>query len=340
MNRSLVPALVGAVLFAACSSSKDEPDAGELCDTVVEGLAARIATCHGRTEALALDRLRGTWSCGEVAAAERAGRTRLDRAKASECLAAVDALTCHTLDLLDGVPPTACQEALVGQVAVGGECTLAYDTSECDRGYCQLSACNAPGTCAPLAFEGESCAALPCGPELGCRLTDHVCIREPGPLELAEDEPCDGDLDCRDGLYCDSAATCQPRLAQNADCTRDSACVPGLRCDGFTGACVPLTYVGGRCVPGDGDCLSGDSCDDATERCVAWPGVGGACGYPDGASEYRGCSDSYCDEDSGTCAAFLPLDAACQAGPGANPCGPFATCTDGFCAASYCGDRR
>ncbi|MEE2786394.1 MAG: hypothetical protein VX589_03580 [Myxococcota bacterium] len=114
------------------------------------------------------------------------------------CLAAIDQSTCEDIDLQTF--EAQCDQAFVGQLAIGSPCTL---DAECSGGFC-------PG-------------------EDGC---SQRCM----PLS-AQGQPCDidGPVQCRVGLDCGFEKLCQPKIVaaslagQNQLCTQ-SRCRAGLRC--------------------------------------------------------------------------------------------------------------
>jgi len=124
------------------------------------------------------------------------------------------------------------------------------------QGTCEFARSTAPG--APCTASGE------CQPGSFCGLT-HVCTPATGSAK--EDEPCEGDADCADGLRCGVlgfASVCQPEGKGDLGkpCSAPGDCVAGLGC---------LQGVCGQPPVGTPPLLGGSP--SKTETCVAEGGA-------------------------------------------------------------------
>jgi hypothetical protein len=161
------------------------------------------------------------------------GRVAYDGEAAAACKESFEAYIAglDACSSIDDIQPEGCEEVVLGQVAVGGNC---LNSEECaDDGNC--------------VNEGEACY---------------------GTCEAAN--TC-GDAVCADGEYCDRDDTCQPKLDVGDacgfadDCTATSEDVRCLVASGESeGTCTAYGTVaaGEACGFDDDFCASGLSCDD------------------------------------------------------------------------------
>jgi hypothetical protein len=199
--------------------------------------------------------------------------------KVQACLDAIKAGGC---DVLNGVSPAACEDAIEGTVASGGDCDA---TTECaGSDFCAFESSSCPGKCTALKSEGS---------------------------------PCDGEDNCQDGLTCQSGSmpdqrTCRKPAASGEACDGASApdCEAGLACIGAmgstSGSCKSFDQIqtkglGEVCDFEKGElCQEGLSCSieqvsaTPTFKCVGASATGAACrpGIPDPCP-----ADEYCDAD-------------------------------------------
>jgi hypothetical protein len=363
-TRTVSLALACAALLAGCGSSAgSDQDARSFCQQQAAALVPSMTACMSTDPAFASAYLSLALECEALGEMQAAGTLGIDASKVDACLAAVKGLSCLDLYLLDGGVPEACRAVLVPEVEPGGAC---HSTSgvECVAGWCDVTACNLPGTCVAYAQLGQPCDVDRCAPGLVCAggTCEELVVHRAG-----VGESCNVlGVVCDEGLYCHydtgtSASTCQPVAAVGSDCSDDSrACPVGSLCrsTGTAHLCVPVAAAGERCAPGLRMCQQGLSCapdDDAglTGVCTAWPGVGGACGFTP--QEVVPCAQGYCDEPlisrlaparlapsslavpttTGTCQPFKALGDACSGAIGGE-CDLRATCVDGTCQRSYC----
>jgi hypothetical protein len=300
--------------------------------------------------------------CDRIAEAAEAEHVGFDRALAEDCVASLEALTCWAADVQGGPPPE-CADAVPARVAEGGTCFT--DTPiECIDGYCELFACNAPGTCVTYALAGQPCGVDPdyrrCAEDEGfyCDGTNHCALSTP-PVISGLDEACGSGQICDEGLYCDWTGMEPLCKAQGTGaCSGEDACVQGYRC--IDGTCTTIKAVGQGCTTGIQECLYGAYCKapegSTAGVCTAWPRAGGACGSM-GPGEYADCIDSWCEGAtngmalspaqrsalvspvaqiaSGTCQPYIGLGEYCGDASG-DACGPAAFCNEGSCAKAYC----
>jgi hypothetical protein len=221
---------------------------------------------------------------GDLAKAIAAGKSIFDGQQAQACLDGLHARGCGR------TPPAvdqACERAVKGTVAVGGNCNWIY---ECATGRCEPESAGAcPAKCVAVSGPGESCSDGPCDLRAGLRCIANACSAlhtvnqkcksiDDCALDLFcdlltgvcavrsfEQASCEADEQCADGLFCDASpegGLCRKRIAQGRSCTASSAeairfaCVDGSVCRGFNftkaattpGTCAALGEVGASCV--------------------------------------------------------------------------------------------
>jgi len=118
------------------------------------------------------------------------GRSTWDGARAAECVAQLQALTCDEYSArvrLMGDAPLGCSP-ITGLVADGGACGAPW---ECVSGYCAGVAPGVEGTCAALPGEGAACPTDQCAEGLRCDLATSVCVvPKADGAECATDDEC------------------------------------------------------------------------------------------------------------------------------------------------------
>jgi hypothetical protein len=244
-----------------------------------------------------------------------AGRIAYDGQKAKACVDDINGLSSCNRSVVraPGALP-ACQQALVGLVAAGGDC---FFNEECvgdgtGPGTCQsASGCDSwrqccPGTClaaTPTVPAGGDCGG---GPTVRCA-TGTTCVYLPGqsttscqPLVATAGASC-ATVACVGSLYCDPVtSTCQRPAPEGGACNpalNDTDCDdPRDRCDS-TSVCLPRIAVGASCSA-DGTCVRWASCDTNLHTCVQLPGLGEPCLAPPGLQCLGGAS---CDPATQTC---------------------------------------
>lgn len=200
---------------------------------------------------------------------------------AEKVQACLDAVSTGGCDILMGVTPAVCEDALEGKVASGGNCNASSECAGAD--FC--------------AFEGSTCPG--------------VCTQP-----KSENSLCESDDHCQDGLTCQFDAMgerlCRKPAAAGEACDGASGpdCEAGLACIGAMGAtsgtCKTFAQIqtkglGDACNLDAGElCQEGLSCAvdqlgmPATFKCVGASATGAACrpGVPDPCP-----ADEYCDVD-------------------------------------------
>lgn len=207
------------------------------------------------------------------------------------------------------------------------------------------------GRCEPWRRPGDDCsptAGRQCDPALGYCLqaSSFTCTAWPAAPGGGDGEPC-GVAGCKPGFYCDEAnpqpavgPLCRAQGGLDATCdpTVPSACLFPYGCmdldssmPGATGKCSSGLEPGQPCTAGASSCKYGAHCPGPggmAGACTLNPGVGGTCGQV--GVERIGCFDSWCriaeGATTGTCTAFLPLDAPCNPDALDRPCGHMASC--------------
>jgi hypothetical protein len=201
--------------------------------------------------------------CPRMIESEAAGRLVYTPSDGTACIAALTSDDCPLTDEL--IPTAACGNAVVGTVALGGDCASygLFDLNECaGSAYCgggDSSACLQ--TCVAFREENEACElTVRCAPGLTC-LND-VCVPN---VDAGEGEPCDGPdaPECATNFYCDGASTteagaCQPTRTSGA-CASSDECSAGYLCNS-SGTCTRRKELGDSCVEGENECLLFDFC--------------------------------------------------------------------------------
>lgn len=267
----------------------------QLASAYAKAQCSRVARCFGALSKAAL----GDEDCAEymekvIGQSVFASLGTLDPTrfvyhpdKAPACLAAIEAADCDVMFPI----PQACDAAIEGLVAAGGECT---HPKECQGGlYCDVSQGTCPGTCMARPGEGQPCADGLCAKGLQCETIIDSVTTQPSDVCLAPasaQQPCDGGSygGCRVDMFClgKNATTpgkCIPIanlfvVTDGLACnwTEGSLCGPGLHCgltDGTTlaGTCQGPATSGGACTASLPDmCPAGEFCDVII-------GLGGIC---------------------------------------------------------------
>ncbi len=232
---------------------------------------------------------------------------------------------------------TACDDALIGHVAAGGECE---NTIECaGTAFCDVdTAC--PGVCTDRVDEGAACDLdVECAVGLMC--AQNTCATPLGAGDACGGE---GAADCTLGLLCKAAGFGQPGICtpiedlptagngQACDLGKLELCDSGLSCvlqSDLSSKCQSKYAKGASCAFGVPDpCSQGEFCTSTFEnpdgKCTPLPGDGEPCG--EGGLGGGLCGDGLtCAEE--TCEPFRDLGGQCKVS---------AQCYSGSCADSVC----
>ena len=239
-----------------------------------------------------------------------AGSVKYRADKVSACLSEISGRSC---DELTQRGFDACEQALEGTVASGGDCKADYECQGKDS-FCEFSAA-CPGKCAARKAAGESCTA---------------------------------DDDCTNGLMCADDGTCTKPVGLGAACGQGVApdCEPRYACLGgdattqTAGTCTdPATVLSGK--EGDTcDIQATDLCDagltcaatsagpPAGVECVAKVASGATCkhfAFPDQCPAGEYC-DAAATDLEGTCKALPKAGEPCVQGLTSKLCEPYARC--------------
>lgn len=259
------------------------------------------------------------------------GRVSYDGELMQECIDGIRDASC---DLLNNSRITACERAIEGTVAIGGDCS---DLEECEgAAYCKFGS-SCPGTCTAYETEGGPCSQDDdvCAEGLVCDDETERCVRPAGPGDR-----CGGGVEapCGGGQFCAGededngmAGNCRvasevftAKLGEDCDFFTGRLCEKDLSCsivgfDETTGdlqwMCEATVASGGACnasVPGT--CPSGEYCDipadDFQGTCRSVPADGEPCAT-DLSGEATLCGpQSGCD--GGTCRALQQIGGTCQ----------------------------
>jgi len=205
-----------AVWLGACGagSGPSPYDEAGFCDAVATAYAA---CCGG--------------SLDDVSCRERFfrpvtdGEASVSFGDADECRAGHEraAVGCGGLTEIERA---ACDEMLVGHLAVGSPCP--------DPRLCTEGAVCVGGTCVALAGAGAACVPFSCERGLYCNVDEAICrdVRGDGDAcEIGDEAQCRSDLRCVDGR-------CGEGLPDSAPCTISDEC-DSLSCEGDRCAPAP-----------------------------------------------------------------------------------------------------
>src|SRR5215471_4534732 len=228
-------------------------------------------------------------------AAINASVVRYDAQKASSC---IDALTAQGCDLFVQRAPAICDEALAGDVPLGGACSI---DSECaGLAYCDVRAAVCPGVCAERRGDGQSCVE-----DSNCQsgLTCHAQVCK---APATAGQACDGPtgVGCRPGLFCvgasanlagtcaDPATVLSAKMGQACDLMAQRLCETPLTC-------------------------AIDSVAPNTFSCHAKSASGQPCalGLPEPCPEGEYCNAPLTAPTSGSCAPLPKAGETCATGP-------------------------
>ncbi len=309
INRAMGMALV-CLVWIGCKSNEtesvsvDTPAASSemalatFCNSALEALAARAETCQGGPAAAWLSILEGQepndlcslWSKGV-----EENRIEYNPANAEACLTSLQSdLPCDQVVAV--MLPVACQSAINGVVAVGGEC---ISDLECTGdAVCDTSG-GCPGICTARVAVGADCSGNQVC-VLGSSCLGDTCV-----ANAALGEECGATVaSCELGLTCSTASgevkgTCQPGQTSGA-CTSSDQCAPGYSCIGTdVRACVKARTVGEDCTPGRDECAQFTYC--SAQGCAILPAVGERCDAEGTTGEAATCLLGVCDSASDAC---------------------------------------
>jgi hypothetical protein len=316
---ALLPADCGSVTPVTVSPVK-------ACTDLAQALCMKRASC---TNGAGITRANGDMStcvsreeltCTTTLAAPDTGNSP---ALVEKCVADYAAYSCT--DFLNGNPPADCAPA--GSRAVGDPCTF---NGQCTTAFCGRAKNANCGVCALAPAPGDSCASSSCGHNQACTAASMVCaVYGTAGSACGTDAPCGAQLNCA-GANATGMNTCMTPVMTG-----------GAACGAGTAGCDPTVglYCGG--VAGNKSCMQ-----------IAYVGDGAPCGLqPDGAR--AACKAGLCytaarvagEGEVGTCKAYAPDGAPCDAtlGPACMPparCITTGTGTAGTCSvpdATTCG---
>ncbi len=230
-------------------------------------------------------------------------------------LAALESCEAAAVDgLCDGDDDRWCaapEHVFRGRTQRGGACTL---NMACQTGLCSMdppSGINSSASCGRcLAPEDLKAAGEPCDALAICR-SGFYCRGEPARcVSGLLGEPCRGDDDCREELFC-SAGVCAVRGGEGAACSYFRDCDPAMVC--LRGRCQARVGPGEPCPTGQ-ECRAGLWCSDQ-KVCVSDLAAGEHCW-----ATYACLPELYCDPATSTCVADLADNETCAWDPYGNRC--------------------
>ncbi len=295
----------GSDLEAGSDASAPAVPIRELGARYAETYCGILTECYGetirnaflgtRTEADCIAQFTRSYEQGTLVlyeAAIAAGTMSYDGTNADLCIAAIEALGC---DVLDSRAPAACDELLIGEVALGDACSI---NEECEGdAYCRNdTAC--PGSCQPRTAGGTACTT-----DESCQ-SPMKCMNDVCTVPAGEGVACAGPtgINCAGGLICaGSNGTMRQGTCRTPDTVQSGAldgacnvqatqlCQPGLSCvvESFASmSCAPGgVAIGAACNLAVPDmCETGAFCGDTNVMtgdvagtCAALPGEGEPC---------------------------------------------------------------
>ncbi len=294
----------------------------QTCAQVVAELSAKQATCQGVAPEFVAAVTATDTTCAEMSKSVAAGRAKFDASKAQACIDSVKNSSCA--DLANGVmdaPNSACNQAVAGQVANGGNC---FSGNDCSPGsFCDKSNNQCPGKCtAKVAINGDCSAGQSCVVGSSCIFNSAgsaaKCVSNVG-----ANQPCGSSVaDCQGGLSCQGASgsrTCQAPPTSGS--CKFGTCAPGFACPGAgimggQGTCTPAKAVGAACTVGQNECILGSTCVGGTCKIAK---VGDACGVigSGNSGEFALCAEGWCNwnpgagQFAGTCQPLKAVGADC-----------------------------
>ncbi len=281
------------------------PDVSEVPAALAEAFCGALEACEGAQlvadeengEDCADNRagLAAAGALSRLADSVADGRVVFDMDRLDECVAAIEAQACN---VRSSRRPAACEEAIEGQVPLGGDCVISEDCSGTNS-YCEVTD-TCPGECAPLLNNGDDCTASEqCANGFVCEAIANraqcVAPGDPG-------DDCTLAADATDTLpACKRGTRCTPNVGddptcksvsvvyvrqdgQSCDPSAGSYCDVGLVCvnDSANGPhCEPLAAADGACFQATPrQCPSGQYCDAASGAegsCEDLPEEGATC---------------------------------------------------------------
>jgi hypothetical protein len=255
-----------------------------------------------------------------------------------DCLDAIDALGCEVETTRW---PAACQLAVTGTVAEGGDCTIDEDCQ--GKAFCEKGPATCPGVCSPLLAENATCNDnRECDDGLVC--FEGSC-EAPG---VAADSCGTGLPECKAGFECrrvdpavagvsecKAIATVHTKTLGQACNVNGDLCISGLVCAstgaGSAGECEELADIGGDCKrSAPNQCQVSQYCNAVDPgdvgTCLEQPLNGEAC--LTGRSQV--CADGHVCVDEGASDVCRPVNDAGEA------CATDAQCYSGICNDPTC----
>lgn len=264
-------------------------DVSDVPQLLANAVCAALTACDGAQ--LLADSLNGencaditgsVFSARELSALSdsvAAGRITFDRTRMASCIASITSQSC---DVQTSRRPAACEEAIRGRVALGGDCVISEDCSG-TTSYCAAQA-QCPGECRALLNMGAECTNSDhCANGLLCAVLEGVrqCVApgNPGAYCGYDDTP-----------LCKRGNTCTPNVGDDDTCKANSVVygrAAGQSCDPATGSfcerdlactntpggltCAAIAARDGACFRAQpSHCPAGQYCDAET-------GMAGTC---------------------------------------------------------------
>jgi hypothetical protein len=271
----LLGSLAVAVACACGGSSKSDGGGGGVDGVALEDVpreladatCARLLRCNPLLDAIvrqqdcgdAVERLLDNSGWDDLTEAVDDGRASYDGEAMESCLQAFEDVDCDDLDS----EPAACNDAAVGTVERGEDCTVDIECERVDD-FCHFDG-QCPGTCsAPLSAGDECTDDDECEGSLGCSDETGRCVEPAG-----EGDDCDGGVapPCADNLICigdddeqETAGTCmrfeEVFVGEAGDpcdidagplCESGAACVIAVIDDELVSECMGLASAGEDC---------------------------------------------------------------------------------------------
>jgi hypothetical protein len=266
-----------------------------------------------------------------LADAVSAGRVAYDASLVKGCLDAIAALGCEAETTRW---PAACQLAVAGTVAEGGDCALDEDCA--GKAFCEKGPAQCPGSCSALLAAGATCSDdRECDDGLVCFESKCAALGVAGDACGTGLPACKAGFDCRpDGGANKCKAIGAVRIKQlNEACDiNGDLCVAGLVCAstgvGTAGVCEEQADSGGACkrsVPNQCPVFQycGTDVPGVVDVCLERPRNGEPC-----LNRRQACADGHVCVTEGASDVCRPINDAGEA------CTTDPQCYSGLCGSS------
>jgi hypothetical protein len=310
MHRISTAALAAMIAFSSfgCAMSVDD-----FCSSVVSSEQDKMTACYGFSKELATANIPASY-CDRMKKAVDSKRANYDSSKAQACIDLFKNTACADFDAAMSDPTSACNKAISGTVAAGGDCYQDWDCA--NAGSCSYGNNACPGKC---VADARAAVGADCGAGTYC-VAGASCASNKCVADVGQGADCSA-ASCKYSLHCDATShTCKPGLTSGS-CGSSADCAFGYLCAGApingNGTCTLAKKSGESCTAGNNECQIGLSCLNGT--CTAAK-TGSDCGLVSG--EYAFCIQGWCNASPGgpgKCVAYKNVGDDCPTGLECDP---------------------